>query len=122
MRKAVTRVLKNDIALAVANLITLRFANRQRRRRPGRTGILIANVNHFAGRIADRIIGPRRDSVLVTGERPGGTRAGFSNHESKVGIVRYHVGPRCRRPLPFAEHDYVLTTARRKPAHPITTR
>jgi hypothetical protein len=52
------RMLENCVALAVTNQITLRFANRQRRRRPEVAAVFITNVYDFARRIADGVVGP----------------------------------------------------------------
>ena len=103
----------------MANQIALRFTYRQRRGRPGGARILVTNVNHFGGRIADRVVGPGCNPVLVAVERPGITRTGFGNHESKVRIVGDQVGPRCGGPLTLTQHHDVLAPAMRKAAQSV---
>ncbi len=112
-------MLKHAVALAVANQIARRFAYRQRGRRPDDAGILVANINGFGGWIGDRIIRPGRDPVLMTVKRPGKTRAGLGNHESKVRVVRNHIGPGRGRPLAFTQHHDVLAPAMRKATQPV---
>src|SRR5437016_11845118 len=104
-------VLKHRIALAVPNQIRLRFANRQRRRSPCCARIFVAKINDFAGWIANRIVGPRRQTVLVTVDRPGKSRAGFRNQESEVRLVRDYVRPWRRGPLAFAQHGDVFASS-----------
>src|SRR5205807_3309992 len=90
------------------------FADRQRRRRPNYARILIANVDDFARRITNGVVGPGRQPIFVTVDRPRESAARFGNQESKVLGIRNHVRPGRRRPLTFAECRDVFTTAVRK--------
>ena len=95
-------MLEDRVALSVANQVTLCFANRQGRRRPGGAGVFIAKVNDFARRIADGIVRPRGQTILMAISRPGEAATILRNQKPKVRAVRDHIRPGRRRPLAFA--------------------
>ncbi len=111
-------VLEAAVALPVAHDVEPVAADRQRRRSPDLPGLLVAEVEDFAGRIAHRIVRPRRELVLARIDRPGVARSRL-RHEASERRVGENVNPRRRRPLPFAEEGHVLALRFREPAHSI---
>ena len=83
------------------------LANRQRGGAPKISGIFIADVDRLSGRIADRIIAPWRELVLLRVQRPRAARAigGDQKAELRIGD---DVDPRRRSPLAVIEHDDIL--------------
>ena len=95
--------MESTIALAVARNVWSSFiADRQRRGTPHLTGAFVADVDGFSRRIRDGIVGPRRELIFMTVERPGVARAGFRNEEAKRRI-RNHVDPRRGSPQTFVQ-------------------
>ena len=82
------------------------------------SAIFVANVEHLARPIADGIVGPRGDLILLAVDRPRVTAALDRYLEAERGIGD-DVDPRRRRPLPFAEDGYVFTSAGREAAKAI---
>src|ERR1043165_2753451 len=99
--------------------VRLAFANRQWRGRPHAAGIPIAQVDHFAGRIADGVVGPRRQTVLMTVHRPRVTAARFGDLKPEIDRVADYVGPRRGRPLLGAKQGDVFTSALMKAAETV---
>ena len=57
------------VALAVVNGVDrLRHADRQRRGAPQFAAVLVAQVQHLMRRVADWIVGPRRQRILLAVE------------------------------------------------------
>ena len=111
-RDAVRSMLETAVALAMPDDIGRGlFANRQRRGTPEFAAVFVANVEHFARPIADRIVGPRSDLILLAIDRPRVTAAldGYLEAEGGIGD---DVDPRRRRPLPFAKDGYIFPAAR----------
>ena len=108
-RDPVRRVLEAAVALAMSGGIgPSLLADRQHRRAPQLASVFVAHVDRLAGRVADRVIRPRRELVLTAVERPGVTRARFRDLKAK-GRIRDHVDPGRRRPLSLAENRHVFT-------------
>ena len=103
-------VLEAAVALAVSGDIGARPPRGSAARvgRPQLAGLFVAHVDHLAGRIADRIIRPRRQLIFAAVERPGVARARFGHLKAKRGIGD-HVDPGRRRPLSLAENRHVFT-------------
>ena len=84
---AVTRVLVRAVALAVRDGVELAASGRQRRRRPEAPALLVAQIDRFARRIADRIVPPGREPVVVAvlGPREAGREVGRHEAEPRMG-------------------------------------
>ena len=82
-RDLVARVLPCGVALAVPDGVRPAVAGRQRRGRPETAGVLVADEDGLARRIADRVVAPRRQPVVVTVFGPGEAQAGFRRGESE---------------------------------------
>ena len=95
--------------------------HRARRRRPRLAGLVVAHEERLAGRIADRIVGERRQPVLAAVARPGVRRArgGDDRAEPRVGD---DVGPGHRRFLVAVEDDRVRPSVVGEPAEPVRQR
>src|SRR5215213_235168 len=106
-----TRVFEDAVALPVPDDVWLALANRQRRRGPDSARVFIAQVDNFTRRIADDIIGPRRQTILATVNRPRAAATSLSNQEPEIDIVTNDIGPRRGRPLFRAENGDVFTPA-----------
>src|SRR5215470_7427127 len=94
------RVVRES-AVTLSMLTSVRpriLADRQQGRSPYQAAILVADVDHLAGRVADRIVRPRRELVLVAVERPGVASTGFRHLESDL-LVRDHIDPGSGRPV-----------------------
>ena len=64
-------VLEAAVAGAVAGDVgRLRASDRLRRRAPELAGVVVADVDRLARRVADRVVGPRRELVLAAVARP----------------------------------------------------
>ena len=107
-RDAVRGVLETAVALAVPNDIGRGLlANRQRGGAPEFAVVFVANVDHFARPVADRIVGPRRELILLAVDRPR-IAAAFDRDLEAEGRVGDDVDPGRRRPLPLAEDRHVF--------------
>ena len=93
---AVARVLERRCSPGRAGRRTAAAAGGQRRRRPERAGLFVADEERLAGRIADRIVAPRRQPVVVAVDRPGVAGAALGGGEAE-GRVGDDVRPRRRR-------------------------
>ena len=101
-----------------AGHVRLGFANRQRRGRPDFAGFLVAEIDGFARRVGDRIVGPGRQTVRPAIFRPGAATARFRHHAAKTGIGD-HVAPGRGSPTLADQLDYILVTIGREPAQAI---
>ncbi len=116
---AVVQMLEPAVPGAVTGDVgRLLAADRQRRRAPQLAGVVVADVDRLAHRVADGIVRPRRELVLAAVPRPGvaGARLGDLEPERRVGD---DVQPRRRRRLSGAEDRDVLTPAVREAAEPV---
>src|SRR5262249_15486431 len=105
-------VRESAVSLSMLTAIRPRvLADREQGRSPHQAAVLVADVDHLAGRVADRIVRPRRELVLVTVERPGVAGTGFRHLESNL-LVRDHIDPRSGRPVALVEDDRVLAAVR----------
>ena len=84
-----------------------RVADRRGRRPPNLAGLLIAQIQHLAGTIRDRIVRPRSDLMFPAVEGPGEAAAVGRNLKSKVWIGD-DVDPRrgCRLSRPQKRHVF----------------
>src|SRR5262249_19064021 len=99
------------VALSVPTLVRPRvLADREQSWSPQLAAVLVADVDHLAGLVADRIVRPRRELVLAAVERPRVTGAGFRHLESDL-LVRDHIHPRGGGPAPLVEYDAVPAAA-----------
>ena len=100
---AVRRMLEPAVAPAMPRHIGGGVvADRQRRRAPQVAGVVVAQIEHLARTIADRIVRPGRELVLAAVDRPG-VAAAFGRHlKAEVGIGD-DVDPGRRRRLAGAE-------------------
>ena len=81
------RVFKAAVTLAMpGNIGGCGLADRCRRRTPQFAAISVAHVKYFAGRIADRIVRPRRQLVLAAVDRPGVSAAFSRRLEAKTQV------------------------------------
>ena len=101
-------VFEPAIALSVRRNITRAcLTDRQRRRPPYFAGILVSHVDHFAGRIAHRVVRPWSQMVLLTVERPGGP-APIDRDVEAERIIADDIDPGGGRRLPAFEDCNVL--------------
>ena len=115
---AVRLVLEATVALAVAGDVAGGLADRQRGRAPEVAGLLVADVEGLAGRIAHRIVRPGREVVLLAVHRPGGAAALGRDLEAEAGVAD-HVEPGRRRGLAVIEDGDVFTAALGKAAQAV---
>ena len=116
---AVVEVLEAAVSGAVARDVgRVRAANRLRRRAPQLTAVVVADVERLARRIADRIVGPRRQLVLAAVPGPGVAGAGLGDLEPER-RVGDDVEPRGGRRLARAEDDDVLAAVLVEPAQSV---
>src|SRR6266480_1568106 len=114
-----TGMFKNRVALAVPDYVRFLFANRQGSGRPDSARVFVAQVNDFAGRIANSVVGPWRQTILVAVYRPGIAGAGFCNLKTKVILVGNNVGPGSRSPLFRSQQRHVFAPSLMKSAQAI---
>ncbi len=81
-------------------------------------GFLVADVDRLSGRIADRIVAPGRDLVLLRIQRPGaaGAVGGDQKAELRIGD---DIDPGRGRPLAVVENDHIFARLRVKSAQPV---
>ncbi len=115
---AILAVFEYAVAEAMPRPIRRRAAAGQQRGRPKASVFLVADVIGFGVRIADRVVGPRRETELLRVLAPGiGTAAlGDEGPERRVG---QDVHPRRRRHLSKRDRDDILTSIRSKAAEPV---
>src|SRR4030095_1905760 len=92
----VTVVFKCGVTLTMPRAIRVRLPNRLGCWRPHDTDLIIANINGGYGRIADRIVEPRRETIVLAIAAPDTFRAGLGNQCAEL-RVRHDVDPRQRR-------------------------
>src|ERR1700683_5100033 len=112
-------VLEDAVAVAVTDDVRRAIlANRQRGRSPQLPGIEILNIEHLAGTVADRVVRPLRNLMLLAVDCPGVARALDRDLEAER-LIRDHVDPRRRRPLSLAENRHVLASIAGDPAESV---
>ena len=82
-------------------------ADRLGRRAPQLAAVVVPDVDRLAHRVADGVVGPRRELVLAAVPRPRVARPGLGDLEPER-RVGDHVQPRRRGGLPGAEDRDVL--------------
>src|SRR4029453_4443303 len=89
-------VFKCGVTLTMPRTIRILLSNRFGCWGPHGADLVIANINGGSGRIADRIVEPRRKTIVLTIAAPETFRAGFGNQCAEL-RVRHDVDPRKRR-------------------------
>ncbi len=106
---AVGRVLEPAVALAMPGDVRGGvLADGEQSGPPQRAGVLVADVDGFRARVADRVVGPGGQLILPTVDRPGISRARFRDLESKP-RVGDDVDPGGGGPLSLPEDGDVFT-------------
>src|SRR5215813_183363 len=82
-RDAPTVVLESTVALAVPDHVGPVVPKRKRCGSPDLVARLVAKENRFAGRVAHRVVGPRRQLVLPAVAGPGVTGARLGGEETE---------------------------------------
>src|SRR3954453_16926165 len=77
------------------------------RRRPELAGILVAQVDPFAGRTVDRVIRPGREVILTAVPAPRVTTARLGDDEAEL-LISDDVRPWQRRMLPGFQDGHIL--------------
>src|SRR5688500_5988354 len=85
-------MLVSGEAQPVAREIPVAAPGGQRRGRPEGAGLLVLDVDGFSGRIANRIVAPGRETVVVAVPGPREARSGFGAGEPEC-LVRHDVRP-----------------------------
>ena len=115
---AVRLMLEAHAALAVTDDVRLGCADRQRCGAPEFAGLVVSDVDGLARAVADRVVVPGGDAVLVAVERPRATDASLADSRSEL-RGSDHVDPRRRRDVVARQHDHVLAGRVVKPAEAI---
>ena len=100
------------------NVGRLRVANGKRGRTPEIASFVVSDVEGFARRVADRIVGPRGKLVLVAIGGPG-VAAAFGRRLEAERRIGDHVDPWRRSRLAGAEHRHIFLAAHRKSAQAV---
>src|SRR5580704_9858081 len=101
-------VLETCVPLTVPRHIRGRIvANRQRRWAPNLAGIFVTDIDRFARRIDNVIVGPGREVILVAIGRPSKSGTGLRHDESESRI-RNNVDPRFGRSEPRIKGRHIL--------------
>ncbi len=112
-RNAVRSMLETAVTLAMPDDVRRSlFANRQSSGTPEFATIFVTKVEDLSGPIADWIVGPRSDLILLAIDRPR-VAAALSRYLETERRIGDDVDPRRWCPLPFAEDGYIFT--RRRP-------
>ena len=89
-------VFKCGVTLTMARAIGVLLPNRLGCWRPHDTDLIIANINGGSGRIANRIVEPWCETIVLAVAAPDTFRAGLGNQRAEF-RVRHDVDPRKRR-------------------------
>jgi hypothetical protein len=84
------------VALAVADRHGCSRSERQRCWRPEVTGLLVAQIDRFAGRIRSRIVGPRTEAIRLAVARPAVAKTCL-RHQTSEPRIGEHIRPGSRR-------------------------
>src|SRR6267378_3792774 len=112
-------MLEDAIPLAVSDDVGFSFPDRQGSSGPDTAGFFIAQVDNLSRRIADGIVGPRRQAVLATIHRPGISGAALCNLKTKLFLIRDNVRPGCRCPLFGTKQNHIFASTLMESAEPI---
>src|SRR5712691_4039143 len=87
----------------------------QRRGRPEAAGVFVTDEHGFARRVADGVVAPGREPVLMAVDRPGVAGPALGRSKTKGGM-RDDVGPwrRRQRALVVIDVDHVLASVLRE--------
>ena len=118
---AVLGVLEDAVAEAMAAAVLASPSRRQRRGRPVASALVVADIEGLSRGIADRIVVPGREAILVRVLAPGVAHAAFGHDAAEVRI-RDDVDPGRRGRLAGTAHDDVLAPVRREAAQPVVER
>src|ERR1700745_3006949 len=98
-------VFKGCVTLPMPRAIGVLLSNRFRGWRPHDTDLIISNVNCGSGRIADRIVEPRRETIVLAIAAPDTFRAGLGNQSAEL-RVRHDIDPGKRRACAWTQINY----------------
>ena len=116
---AMGRVLEATVALTMPGDVGRRvLPDGQRRWAPQVTGLFVPDIDGLTGRVADGIVGPRRQLILPAVARPGVAGPALGDLEAERGI-RDDVDPGRGRPLPLSEDGDVLPPVVDEPSQPV---
>src|SRR6478672_3067605 len=88
-------MLKGCVTLTMPRAIRVLLSNRFGCWRPHGADLVVTDVDGSAGRIADRIVEPRRETIVLTIAAPDTFRAGLGNQCAEL-RVRHDIDPRKR--------------------------
>src|SRR5439155_8548958 len=98
-------VFKHCVALTVSRTIGVLLPNRLGCWRPDDTDLIIANVDGGSGWIGDRIVKPRRETIVLAIAAPDTFRAGLGNQCAAL-RVRHDIDPGKRRACASTQINY----------------
>src|SRR5215212_4404914 len=90
-------------------------------RRPELAGILVAQVDHFAGRIVDRVVRPGGELILTAVPAPRVTAARLGDDEAEL-FISDDVRPWQRRMLTGVQDGHILAAVFGEAAEPVEER
>src|SRR5580658_6923800 len=106
----VRSVFEAGVTLTVPSDIWRSFlANRQGRGAPDFAALLVAHIEGFTRPVADRIVRPGSELILLTIDRPCIAAALDGHLEAEI-RVRDYVDPRRRSPLPLPQNRHIFPT------------
>ena len=111
-------VLENAVAESVPGRVGRKATAGQRRRRPVMAAFLVAKVQGFAARIADRIVGPGREPELMRVLLPGVGKPALGDDRAEVRVGE-HIHPRGRGQLPLSCGDDIFAPVRGETAQAV---
>src|SRR5213593_3600579 len=111
-------VLKRGVTLTMPRAIGVRLPNRFGRGRPHDAYLLIADVDGGSGRIADRIVEPRRETIVLAITAPDTFCAGFGNQCAEL-RVRHDINPGKRRVCAWTQINDEFLPVLRKAAETV---
>src|SRR5262245_7234726 len=101
----------------MSRLVRLQIARRKGCRRPEGSRFLVANEHDLARLIADRIVAPRRQAILVTVDGPRVSAASLRAGKSKLRLGDdIRPGRRSQRAPGAVGENHILTSVVGKPA------
>src|SRR5690606_28116684 len=87
-------------------------------RTPQFVGVIVTQIENFSGRVADRIVRPRRQLVFAAVPAPGATAAQLRYYKAELGIGD-HIDPGSRCPLAVVEHNHIFASILGKAAQSV---
>src|SRR5207253_9410151 len=112
-------VFKHCVALTVSRTIGVLLPNRLGCWRPDDTDLIIANVDGGSGWIGDRIVEPRRETIVLAIAAPDTFRAGLGNQCAELRI-RHDIDPGKRRACAWPQINYEFLPVLGKAADAVT--